>query len=158
MTGLAKLGQGKIGHAEIAALIPHDGAMCLLDEVVCWDGSHILCRSGSHRREDHPLARDGQLPSICGVEYAAQAMAVHGALSGTGGTTAASGYLASLRDVACHVARLDRLEGDLEIEAEQLLGEAGRVIYRFAIHCDGRPVLSGRAAVVLGMPVPGVSP
>ena len=140
-----------IGRTEIAALIPHAGAMCLLDEVVCWDAAHILCRSGSHRQNDHPLAQDGQLPAVCGVEYAAQAMAVHGALSGSGGTTPASGYLASLRDVACQVARLDSLDGDLEIEAEQLLGEAGRVIYRFAISCNGRPVLSGRAAVVLGI-------
>ncbi len=140
-----------IGRTEIAALIPHAGAMCLLDEVVSWDAAHILCRSASHRRNDHPLARDGQLPAVCGVEYAAQAMAVHGALSGPDGTEPTGGYLASLRDVACQVERLDSLRGDLEIEAEQLLGEAGRVIYRFAIRCDGRKLLSGRAAVVLGI-------
>jgi len=138
-----------IGPAEIAALIPHAGAMCLLDTVVSWDASHILCRSASHRRKDHPMAQHGQLPAVCGVEYAAQAMAVHGALSGQGGTVPNRGYLASLRDLACHMDRLDKLAGDLEIEAEQLLGEAGRVIYSFAIRCDGHPVLSGRAAVVL---------
>jgi len=131
--------------------IPHKGRMCLLDGVLSWDATRIRCRSGTHRDPDNPLRAHGRLGAACGIEYAAQAMAVHGALSGSGGTTPAGGYLASLRDVACQVARLDSLDGDLEIEAEQLLGEAGRVIYRFAIRCDGRKVLSGRAAVVLGI-------
>jgi predicted hotdog family 3-hydroxylacyl-ACP dehydratase len=137
-----------IGAAEIAALIPHAGLMCLLDGVVRWDAAHIVCRSATHRRQNHPLARDGRLAAVCGVEYAAQAMALHGALC-SDGTVSKSGYLASLRDLVCAVERLDDLGNDLQIEAEQLLGDAGRVIYRFAIRCDGRPVLTGRAAVVL---------
>ena len=31
--------------AEIAALIPHAGAMCLLDRVVHWDAEKIRCTS-----------------------------------------------------------------------------------------------------------------
>ncbi len=138
-----------IGPAEIAALIPHDGAMCLLDEVVSWDASHILCRSSSHRRAGNPLLRDGRIEAICGVEYAAQAMAVHGALCGIKKTAPTSGYLASLREITCDVERLDLLSDDLEIEAEQLFAESGRVIYRFVLSCAGRKLLSGRAAVVL---------
>jgi predicted hotdog family 3-hydroxylacyl-ACP dehydratase len=138
-----------IGRVGIAALIPHAGAMCLLDEVVTWDGTRISCRSASHRDIANPLAEAGTLDAVCGIEYAAQAMAVHGALISPADGRPASGYLASVREVTCHVARLDRLAGDLDIEAEQLHAEAGRVIYRFALNSDGRALLSGRAAVVL---------
>lgn len=60
--------------------IPHKGRMCLLDAVVSWDATRIRCRSASHRAPDHPLRAHGRLGIACGIEYAAQAMAVHGAL------------------------------------------------------------------------------
>jgi predicted hotdog family 3-hydroxylacyl-ACP dehydratase len=155
-----------IDRAAIAALIPHAGAMCLLDGVLAWNRTSIACRASSHRATDNPLAADGRLDVVCGVEYAAQAMAVHGGLVGAGcqpgagyypgarcqpgaGRRPAAGYLASLRDVVCSVDRLDRLEGDLLVTAELLIADAGRVIYRFNVTCDDRPVLSGRAAVVI---------
>lgn len=133
----------------IAGLIPHSGAMCLLDEVLAWDAATISCRATSHREPGNPLARDGQLAAICGIEYAAQAMAVHGRLAGVIGGRPAVGFLASVREVRCEVERLDRLPGDLVITAERLLGDAARVIYRFAVVCGKTPVMSGRAAVVL---------
>ncbi len=137
-----------IGRTEIAALIPHAGKMCLLERVVSWDGTRILCVTDTHRVAGNPMARNGVLAAVCGVEYAAQAMAVHGALTG-GGDRPRVGYLASVRDVECAVARLDQLDGELKITAEQLHGEAGRVIYGFALTCAGRDIVSGRAAVVL---------
>ncbi len=143
-----------IGRAEIAELIPHGGAMSLLDAVTTWDSARITCRSATHRHAANPLARDGKLDAVCGVEYAAQAMAVHGALTGGRDVPTVAGYLASLRNVECHVDRLDQLGADLEIDAEVLLAEASHVIYRFALRCDGRVVLSGRAAVVLDRAAP----
>jgi predicted hotdog family 3-hydroxylacyl-ACP dehydratase len=56
--------------------------MCLLDDVLSWDASRIRCRSASHRTPDNPLRAHGRLGAACGIEYAAQAMAVHGALVG----------------------------------------------------------------------------
>jgi predicted hotdog family 3-hydroxylacyl-ACP dehydratase len=134
--------------AAIAALIPHDGAMCLLDGVLAWDRTSIACVASSHRMPDNPLAAHGRLDAICGVEYAAQAMAVHGGLVGSGRRPAA-GYLASLRDVICTVDRLDLLEGDLLVTADLLIADAGRVIYGFSLTSDASPILSGRAAVVI---------
>ena len=69
---------------QIADLIPHAGAMCLLDAVVSWDTKTIVCVASSHRAKNNPLAVDCRLDAICGVEYASQAMAVHGALIGDG--------------------------------------------------------------------------
>lgn len=63
-----------------AALIPHQGSMCLLDSVAHWDDVRIHARSGSHARDDNPLRRDGRLRALHLCEYGAQAMAVHGGL------------------------------------------------------------------------------
>ena len=91
----------------------------------------------------------GQLPAICGIEYAAQAMAVHGGLAGIVGGKPMAGYLASLRDVACRKNRFDDLEGDLIVDAERLMGDENRVIYQFTLRVSEIEVLSGRATVVL---------
>ncbi len=137
-----------MNHAAIEALIPHAGSMCLLEEVVSFDADHIACRAVSHRAPGHPMARGGLLPGLAGIEYAAQAMAVHGGLTGVAGTPR-RGFLASLRNVDCHVARLDDIQDDLTIKAEKLMGEHARVIYGFTILAGRRTLLSGRAAVVL---------
>jgi predicted hotdog family 3-hydroxylacyl-ACP dehydratase len=134
---------------QIAGLIPHSGAMCLLDGVVQWDANRILCMSRSHHAADNPLRTDGGLPAVCGVEYAAQAMAVHGGLAGKVGGRPRAGYLASLRDVVCRRDRLDDLEGDLVVEAEQVAGDGAHVIYRFRLRVGEVEVLTGQALVVL---------
>jgi predicted hotdog family 3-hydroxylacyl-ACP dehydratase len=128
--------------------IPHHGRMCLLDEVMEWDAQHIRCRSGSHRLPDHPLRSQGRLGVACGIEYAAQAMAVHGALAGKRRSEA--GFLASLRDVRLHVLRLDDIESDLICDALLVAGDQGSALYEFAIRSEAerQRLLSGRATVV----------
>jgi len=134
----------------IAARIPHQGDMCLLDRVIAWDGERILCRVCDHRQPTHPLRAHGRLGAACGVEFAAQAMAVHGVLL-AGGALAVprTGFLASVRGVELHVARLDDIADDLAVEAERLLGDADHIIYGFAVRAAGRLLLGGRATVVL---------
>jgi predicted hotdog family 3-hydroxylacyl-ACP dehydratase len=138
-----------ISREAIAGLIPHAGAMHLLDGVLSWDADGIRCLSRSHRDRHNPLRMDGELSAWCGIEYAAQAMAIHGALAGNVGSRPRLGYLASLREVSCRRARLDDLEGDLIVEAERLMGEESRVIYSFEVGVGDVEVLRGRAAVVL---------
>ncbi len=138
-----------VNKAEIAKLIPHAGAMCLLDGVVRWDAARIRCVSRTHRDLGNPLRADGQLPAVCGIEYAAQAMAVHGGLAGITGSKPKAGYLVSLRNVICRTSRLDDLQGDLIVDAEQLMGDQSRVIYQFTLQVGEVEVLSGRATVVL---------
>jgi predicted hotdog family 3-hydroxylacyl-ACP dehydratase len=138
-----------IGKQEIAALIPHTGAMCLLDSVRSWDASKIVCTASSHRDADHPLASSGRLDAVCGVEYAAQAMAVHGGLTASRGQRPTSGYLASVRDVACRAERLDLLRDDLEVTATRLAGDASGAMYGFVVRCGTTTILEGRAAVVI---------
>src|SRR3954466_7177693 len=105
----------------IEALIPHQGAMCLLDEVVSYDAGAITCIAVNHGDASNPLRDGGTLQAVCGIEYAAQAMAVHGALMGGEGAT--PGVLAAVRDVRMHVQRLDDIEGEMTIVARKLWGD-----------------------------------
>ena len=133
----------------IAARIPHSGAMCLLDTVVAWDDAHIQCSATSHRDAANPLRSHGQLAAVCGIEYAAQAMAVHGALCDAAQARPRAGFLASVRSVEAHVPRLDTIDSPLDIEAERVGGDGNNVLYRFTVRCGARILLTGRAAVVL---------
>jgi predicted hotdog family 3-hydroxylacyl-ACP dehydratase len=127
--------------------IPHHGRMCLLDEVIEWDAQRIRCRAASHRLPDHPLRSQGRLGVAAGIEYAAQAMAAHGALTGGTGRPEA-GFLAGLRDVRLYVTRLDTIESDLICEAALVAGDHGTALYEFVVCTQSRRLMSGRATVV----------
>lgn len=155
-----------LGHADIARRIPHHGSMCLLDRVTAWDGEHIFCEAASHMAIDNPLRAYGRLGAACGVEYAAQAMAVHGALiaesesARDAASGSAGGYLVSLRSVHLKVERLDDLEGALLIRAQRLSGASGTIHYSFTAYSapmPDKPLLSGRAIVLLNA-APAASP
>lgn len=147
-----------VDRAWIAAHIPHQGAMCLLDHVIEWDRQRIICQSVSHRAGDNPLRSKGCLHAVCGIEYAAQAMAVHGALCSEDGGRPCAGYLASIRGVELAVARLDDIASPLTIAAEQLGGDGNSVLYAFAISSQGKILLNGRAAVILDADLLGNPP
>jgi predicted hotdog family 3-hydroxylacyl-ACP dehydratase len=133
----------------IARLVPHGGAMCLLDRALFWDADSIVYEADRHRDPANPLRRDGRLPAVCGVEYALQAMALHGALL-AGGAAQPAGYLSSLRDVSLGGAeRLDTVAGPLGVRARALAAEAGGFIYRFEVEGGGRTLLTGQAAIIL---------
>ena len=138
-----------IAGTRIRELIPHAGVMCLLDAALSWDAERICCTASSHRDPDNPLRRDGRLAAVCGIEYAAQAMALHGALTALEGRPAAAGLLASVRDLVCNVRYLHDVDRDLVIEAARLLGDESRVIYEFRVTDGSNELISGRAAVVL---------
>ncbi len=72
-----------LGHAGIAQRIPHAGRMCLLDALHSWTADGLHCSATGHAALDHPLRSAGGLLAPCAIEYAAQAMALHGALLGS---------------------------------------------------------------------------
>ena len=134
-------------HAVIARMVPHADAMCLLDRALSWDAIRILCESTRHRDPANPLRREGMLPAICGLEFAFQAMALHGALGA--GEAQRVGFVSSLREVTLGAERLDDIAAPLRIEAEALIAESTGFIYRFDISAEGRSLLAGQAAVIL---------
>jgi predicted hotdog family 3-hydroxylacyl-ACP dehydratase len=139
-----------VGRAEIEALVPHGGAMCLWDEVTAFDDARISLRAFNHRDAAHPLRSGGQLRAVHLCEYGAQAMAVHGGLlARRGAGVAPPGMLVALRDVTLHASRIDDLPGALEGEAEALALSATGQQYAFRVSHAGVLLAEGRAAVVL---------
>ena len=139
-----------IGTEALRALIPHQGGMCLLDDVAAWDATSIHAIAQSHRDPVNPLRRDGQLAALHLCEYGAQAMAVHGGLLASAeGGRARPGLLVSLRAVELARDRVEDCEGALDVHAQMLHADTSGWQYAFRIEHRGATLASGRAAVML---------
>ena len=135
---------------DISRLIPHEGAMCLLDSIESWTEDFIVCRATSHRRPDNPLRDNSGLRALCGIEYAAQAIAAHGALlSGPVEASPLSAVLASARDVTTTLSHLDKVLGPLTTRATLVLTHEEGRIYDVMVTGDGRTLLAGRLSVMM---------
>ncbi|HEU4624845.1 MAG TPA: hypothetical protein VFS52_08800 [Steroidobacteraceae bacterium] len=138
-----------LGRDAIEALIPHRGAMCLLERVVEWDRERIALATSTHRSPTNPLRLDGRLRAIHLCEYGAQAMAVHGGLCAQAeGRTAKPGFLVSLRDVRLDIDFIETLAGELRVSAQRLMETSGSWQYAFTIEHAGVTLATGRAAVL----------
>jgi predicted hotdog family 3-hydroxylacyl-ACP dehydratase len=138
-----------IEHDELCEMIPHAGAMCLLDGVISWDDNSIVCQSSSHQNPQNPLMKNGKLSAIHAVEYAAQAMAVHGCLLARAkGEQLKPGYLAALKDVRLHVRHLHDLPEPLRIKADQLMAGGGNLMYTLEVFAGEHGIATARATVV----------
>ena len=140
----------RIGKAALRQLIPHHGSMCLLDGVEQWDDAGLVCTTASHRDTTNPLRRNNQLEAICGLEYAAQAMAVHvGLLERKNARRLTVGYLGGVKHLMLWAIRLDDVKGDLTVQATRLVGESASFIYAFRVSVEEQALLDGRASIFL---------
>jgi predicted hotdog family 3-hydroxylacyl-ACP dehydratase len=139
-----------LDHAGIAARVPHSGSMCLLDTLRAWCPDAITCTATSHTDADNPLRTAGGLLAPNAIEYAAQAMALHGSLCAAPGSAPTPGFLASVRGVTLHVPRLDNVAGPLTVAAHKLSGDTRQALYGFTLHsAAGALLVDGRATVIL---------
>jgi predicted hotdog family 3-hydroxylacyl-ACP dehydratase len=137
--------------AEIAARVPHHGTMCLLHALHESSDKHVLCSATSHHAADNPLRSASGLLSCNAIEYAAQAMALHGAMTVPAhGAPPRGGRLASVRSIKLHVPRLDTINGPLFVRAERVAGDLGQAMYQFTLRDEQqRTLVQGRATVLL---------
>ena len=134
---------GELDQTGIAACLPHAGRMCLLDRVAHWDERSLRCTAVSHRDADNPLREAVGLATLAGIEYAAQAAAVHGALlHGSAGPR--SGVLAALKNVTAARPWLHDLDGEIVIEVKLLHSDPAGGIFSFFLFSGGESVLSGQ--------------
>ncbi|MBS7458752.1 phosphotransferase [Coralloluteibacterium stylophorae] len=135
----------------LLGLVPHQGAMCLLDRVAHWDAQRIRCTSRAPARDDDPLrAADSRLRAVHLCEYGAQATAVHGGLlAHEGGGPPRPGMLVALRGVELHVGWVDPAAGELVVDAERLVAGDGGWQYAFEVRQGHDLLASGRVAVML---------
>jgi len=140
----------RLNRGWIESHIPHSGRMCLLDEVLDWENDRIRTSSGGQRAADHPLRAHGRLGIACGIEIAAQTMAVHGALSaGDSSSRPRVGLLAGVRSVHMYAARLDDAQTAVICRATRMAGDEGTALYEFELSSAGSTLMRGRATVVL---------
>ncbi|MCG8375828.1 MAG: hypothetical protein MI702_05055 [Chlorobiales bacterium] len=132
--------------------LPYDGRICLIESVLRWDTNSIVCSAASHLDERNPLREAGGLPVLAGLEYAAQACALHTVLCA--GSTQANHMntsalsVATVRGISWSVERLDVADDPLEITATPLLRQTDAVMYECAVTADGKELLSGRIGLM----------
>ncbi len=145
----------QLNAAQIRDLLPHTGAMCLLECVVECTADTILCSTRTHLLATHPLRSALGLGSAIAIEYAAQAMALHAGLQlptqPTLGAGSTHGVLASVRRVALNRPYLDDTDADLIVRATVLSCDAMSALYFFEVSAQGQQIASGRSAVIFAM-------
>ena len=134
-----------LGRDWLAANLPHQGAMSLLEGIATWDEAGLTAVATGHRSPSNPLRHGNELPIACAIEYGAQAAAAHGALLDS--KPSGPGMLVAVRSVDFHVDRLDDVGADLEIRVDHLGGGEAGVLYRFAVSAAGRLLAEGRLTV-----------
>ena len=137
-----------IARAAVQRMIPHAGDMCLLAGAREVDAGHVLCVATSHRDARNPLRRRDCLPAVCGIEYASQAMALHGAWTHAAAENPRPGMLVSVREASWDVQRLDDVAGEMLIEAT--LERATRMAHRIVSLCAAATI--AHAGSGLGAP------
>lgn len=134
--------------AAIALEIPHAGAMILLETVIGGDRDWIACRAVNHRDPANPLRRGELLPASAAAEYAAQAVALHAKLTGIE-REPRRGFLAVVNNLTWTRDRLDRVDSDLEVRAEQLAATGAALQYAITVTGDDQLLVMGELMVAL---------
>ncbi len=138
---------------QIEPLVPHAGAMLMIDGVTAWDEKHIACMSTCHQAAGNPLMRDGRLAAHHAIEFGAQAAAVHGGLLGKGKAPPLRA-LAAVRKARFSTSRLEDLPGRLEIKAGLIMLDRQAAIYHADLTHRGDEIASMRLTlmtITLGM-------
>lgn len=138
-----------INRTQIAALIPHGDSMCLLDEVIAWDESHIHCRSQQLASIANPLFEGEQLETVLLLEYGAQAAAVHAGLLQSRLGESRPAYIGAVKDVEFLAAMADNSLA-LDLHAQCLLSSSQGAIYELVAQQAGNTLLRGR--LILSQP------
>ena len=138
-----------INRDELCSVIPHSGSMCLLDGVLDWNDDTIICKTNSHHLLDNPLRCEQGLSAIQGIEYGAQAMAVHGGLlAKREGKEIPPGFLVAVRNVNINTEWLDKIAGSIIITAKMIMHNDKHSIYEFSLIANDKVLVNGRTTVM----------
>ena len=143
-----------LNRVAIDNLIPRAGDMVLLDHIVSYQADGLHARSVSHLRASNPLRHGQKLPISAGIEFAAQAAAVHGTLTAQMGNADRPGFLALIKETRWHVDRLDNIASELDIRVTQLSVQPASVMYSFQVSAEENNLMTGRLAVFFAEPGP----
>lgn len=145
------LASAPLGYVDIESLLPQAAPMVLLDAVESWDSLTVRCSAQSHLLADNPLRQSGILSVYAGVEYAAQAQAVHARLTANAGgdEIPRKGFVAVASKLEAGVRNLDEIAVALQIELTQLAANDQSSLYCFSLSAAGQQLLQGELLAVL---------
>ncbi len=136
---------------QLCELIPHEGNMSLLDSVEKFDENQIICLSSTHKQKNNPLRESSRLGCVNGIEYGAQAIAVHGGLMAQENNyeLPRSGFLVQVKELEFTDCDLSALPGDLTIQAQPILFDQSSMIYTITIEHKHDKLMQGRLMIVI---------
>lgn len=134
-----------LNRLQIERRVPHAGSMSLLDRVSDWNGTAIVCHAAAPTGE-HPLRREGSVPAVAAVEYAAQAAAIHGSLL-DGRERARAGLLAGVGGMEL---RSECIDGALVIQATLESAVPSGCSYAFEVRDERGLCARGRLTIAFG--------
>ncbi len=138
-------------HEQIEQCLPHAGKMSLLGGIDYADVNKLRASASSHLKADNPLRSRGRIACINGIEYAAQAMAVHGYLLSKTQSAGSvpKGYIATVRNVIIEQAFFPEHSATLDIEVVQLLADKNGFTYQFSLSYEQKALISGKITIFL---------
>ena len=146
MNRINSISAAPLNHKEIEQRLPHAGTMSLLHEVIDADKNSLTARAKSHLETNNPLRLNGKIASINGIEYAAQAMAIHGSLLSD---ISPAGYIAAVRNIDINVPFFPETDAPLIIAVQRLMSDKNGFSYQFHIDCEQITLISGKITVFL---------
>ena len=141
------------GRNEIASIIPHSGAMVLVDQVLSCDTEKLVATVTLS--PSSPLAFEGQLGGETLLEYAGQCTALHGALSsapsnGDSDSIAARPAFISQTKALRWLPQLPDTTAEITVNLEGQTADGA--IYRFRVidlqHSQQQELASGTLSVI----------
>ncbi|MDO3387816.1 hypothetical protein QWI17_18375 [Gilvimarinus sp. SDUM040013] len=135
----------------IEQLLPHAPPMVLIDSIIEHSDAHIVCQTNSHLDGDNPLRSDGVMSVFVGIEYAAQAMAIHTRLCSQGASpnTPRKGVIAVASKLTAHTQQLDDFPQPLQVRTDIIAQTADSSLCSFAISAGAQTVLEGQLTALV---------
>ncbi|MDX2507533.1 MAG: hydroxymyristoyl-ACP dehydratase [Gammaproteobacteria bacterium] len=142
---MTSISNALLNKQDIEQRLPHAGKMSLLHKVIRSDQNSLTAQAISHMESDNPLRIEGKIAMVNGIEYAAQAMAVHGSLL----SETRAGYLATVRNIDIKVPYFPETGSPLIIAVQLLMSNDNGFTYQFHLSCEQQSLISGKITVFL---------
>ena len=120
---------------KVADILPHDGTMVLLDNVLEYDQQSLVA---AVTVRDDGLFGDGKtIPAWIGIEYMAQTVAAHGGMMcHLAGKPINLGFLLGTRRYTCNISEFT-VGMHLTVKVERLIEDQGLGVFTCQILGDG---------------------
>lgn len=134
----------------VAELVPHSGAMVLLDRLVEAGADRVRC--AVRIRPDSTFCTDGAVPAIVAMEYMAQAVAVYAGMRGRAhGEPPRVGYILGTRELKLNVDAFAVGE-ELEVVARHEWGDERLGVFECSVARGGTVAATAMLNVYQGGP------